>query len=788
MDDRTLKVLEYNKIIEKLAGYAQSDSGRQLALQLKPSSDKIQIMEWQQETSEAESILAAEGSNLIAPFPDIQHAVRKAKIGSVLSPKELLEVVRVLSLVSSVKRGMEEHKDKEELELIPSMIDNLKPQRALLERIQDCIETEDSLYDNASPELASIRKRIRRANDKIRERLNGYLHSPQMQKYLQEPIITIRNGRYVLPVKQEYRSQVPGIVHDQSSTGATLFIEPMSVVEANNEIKQLELKEEEEIERILAELTELTGNVGDEILSAYTILVRLDFIFAKAAYSLSIRGMRPRIADTPSFRIRNGRHPLIDPEQVVPISLELGRNFTSLIITGPNTGGKTVTLKTAGLFVLMHQSGLHLPADYGTEMGIFQNVYADIGDEQSIEQSLSTFSSHMTNIVRILHRAGEGDLVLLDELGAGTDPAEGAALAMSILDHLYSAKISTMATTHYSELKLYAISRDGIENASVEFDVETLRPTYRLLIGVPGRSNAFEISKRLGLSEELIKGAAKYLSQENIRFEDIMGDIERNRIAAEQERTKTKVELAEAEELRVEYEKKLLQLEEQKARHLAKAREEARRIVLDAKAEADRIIKELNQLARETKEKERSRAIEETRRKLRTALNRLGEREQRKPAHTQRKVPEMVQLGQTVYVATLDQKGQVLSMPDQDGNVMVQVGIMKVSVKLSDLRQAEEETAGQPISRRSIEPRILAVSTELDLRGQTAEEAVMETDLYLDNAFLAGLKEVTIIHGKGTGVLRNSIHQLLRQHPHVASFRLGKYGEGEAGVTVVQIK
>jgi len=788
MDDRTLKVLEYDKIIEKLAGYTQSESGRRLALQLKPSSEKAQIMEWQEETSEAESILVAEGSGLISPFPDIQHAVRKAKIGSVLCPRELLEIAQVLSLASSAKKRMNEYKGKEELSLIPSMIENLKTQHALLERIRNCIETEESLYDHASPELFNIRRQIRRANDKIRDRLNGYLHSLQMQKYLQEAIVTIRNGRYVLPVKQEYRTQVPGIVHDQSSSGATLFIEPMSVVEANNEVKQLELKEKEEIERILAELTAQVGDAGDEILSTHAILVHLDFIFAKAAYSLSIRGIRPRIVETPSMRIKNGRHPLIDPEKVVPISLELGRNFTTLIITGPNTGGKTVTLKTTGLFVLMHQSGLHLPADYGTEMGIFQHVYADIGDEQSIEQSLSTFSSHMTNIVYILDRVSPGDLVLFDELGAGTDPAEGAALAMSILDQLFSSKICTMATTHYSELKLYAISREGIENASVEFDVETLRPTYRLLIGVPGRSNAFEISKRLGLSDQVIQNAVKYLSQESIRFEDIMGDIERNRIAAEQERTKTKAELAEAENLKAEYEQKLSELKMQKKKYLAKAREEARRIVMDAKAETDRIIRELNQLARETQEKERNRVFEESRKKLKTALSKLEEREHTVPSNTYNMTPEKLQLGQTVYVITLDQKGQVLSLPDEDGNVLVQVGIMKVTVKLSDLRKAEEQILPQPKSGREINPRIVTIAPELDLRGKNAEEAVLETDLYLDNAFLAGLNEVTIIHGKGTGVLRNSVHQLLRNHPHVASFRLGKFGEGESGVTVVKIK
>lgn len=787
MDEKTLRVLEYNKIIEALAGFTHSESGRELVLQLKPISDRNQIIEWQQETSEAETILAAEGSGFISSFPDVRHAIRRAEIGSVLNPGELLNIAQVLSLVSSVKTRMNEHKAKAELRLIPVMIEGLKTQRILLDRIHRCIESEETLYDHASPELANIRRHISRANARVRERLNSFLHSPQMQKYLQEPIVTMRNDRYVLPVKQENRSKVPGIVHDQSSSGATLFIEPMSVVEANNEIRQLLLKEEEEIERILAELTNQVDEVGEEILSALSILERLDFIFAKGAFSLSIRGVRPDIVDELSLNIRNGRHPLIDPKQVVPISLELGREFSTLVITGPNTGGKTVTLKTAGLFVLMNQSGLHLPADYGTKMGIFKNVFADIGDEQSIEQSLSTFSSHMTNIVQILDKVGQEDLVLFDELGAGTDPTEGAALAMSILDHLYSAKIRTMATTHYSELKLYAISREGIENASVEFDVETLRPTFRLLIGVPGKSNAFEISKRLGLSEQLIDGAGKYLSQESVRFEDVMGNIERNRIAAEQERSQTKAELAEAESLRLKYEEKLSELEQQKSKYLAKAREEARRAVQEAKAEAELIIKNLLELAHESEAKERNRAIEESRKKLRGALKKQEER-QAKPGQLARKPLNKIQLGQTVYITTLDQKGQVLSTPDQDGNVQVQVGIMKVNVNLSDLRQVKEQTGIEIKSGRKVRPRAVSISSELDLRGQNAEEALLETDLYLDNAFLAGLNEVTIIHGKGTGILRNSIHQLLRKHPHVASFRLGKYGEGESGVTVVEIK
>lgn len=788
MDERTLRVLEYHKIIGMLTGFAQSEPGKEIAKQLKPVSDLDQILEWQAETSEAESIMAIEGTSFISPFQDIRHELKKAKIGSVLSPKELLQIAQVLSLISSVKTRMKEHKAKAELQIIPSMISQMNTQPVLLANIRRCIETEQTLYDNASPELSSIRRQIDRTNDKIHERLNGFIRSPQMVKYLQEPIITMRNGRYVIPVKQENRSNVPGIIHDQSSSGATLFIEPMSVVEANNEVRQLMLKEEEEIERILADLTGQVETVAEEIMRALDTLIKLDFAFAKGTFSLSIRGVRPRIVDNLSIRIINGRHPLIDKEAVVPITLELGREFNTLVITGPNTGGKTVSLKTGGLFVLMAQSGLHLPADFGTEMGVFHNVFADIGDEQSIEQSLSTFSSHMTNIVQILNNVENDDLVLFDELGAGTDPTEGAALAMSILDYLHSRKIRTMATTHYSELKLYAITQKGVENASVEFDVETLRPTYRLLIGVPGKSNAFEISRRLGLSESLIEGAREHLSQEDVRFEDVLGNIERNRVAAEEERQEAKAMLAEIEELKLELEKERSRHEQQKAKLLAKAKEDARRLVRDARAEADMIIKELRQLANEKEEKERNRAIEESRKKLKTTLGKLEGDMKLKPRQSLHKPPKNLQLGQTLLITTLDQKGQVLSTPDDDGNVMMQVGIMKVNVHISNLRETEEDIREEVKSNKKVNVRTAAISSELDLRGQNSDDAVMETDMYLDNAFRAGLNEVTIIHGKGTGTLRHSIHQLLRRHPHVKSFRLGKFGEGESGVTVVEIK
>ncbi len=790
MNDRTLRVLEYPKIIQMLATHAKSPLGREKVLSLKPVSDSEAVWQMLEETSEAESITAIEGTGFVSFFPDVHMHLRKAKIGSILSPKELLQIGQVLTASHRVKERMNAHKTKSTLRIIPDLIRDIRVLKDLGEEISRCIEGEESISDHASPELNHIRRQIVRSHERIRERLNSIIHSSQYLKMLQDPIVTIRNDRYVVPVKQEHRSNFPGIVHDQSSSGATLFIEPMTVVEANNELRRMMLAEEQEIERILAELTAQVEAVGEEVAMTLDILVKLDFIFAKGGFSLAIKGVCPKPASGQSIKIVNGRHPLIPRNEVVPISLELGKSFNALVITGPNTGGKTVTLKTTGLFVLMAQSGLHVPADYGTEMGVFGSVYADIGDEQSIEQSLSTFSSHMTNIVQITKEVVDGDLVLFDELGAGTDPTEGAALAMSILDYLHHRKILTMATTHYSELKLYAITGEGVENASVEFDIETLRPTYRLMTGIPGKSNAFEISRRLGLMEELIVGAKEYLSQEDIRFEDIMGNIERNRIVAEQERQEANKALTQIDELRKQLLREQDAFDKQKNALMVKAKEEARRVLRGAKDEADAIIKELQLLARETEEKERYKAIEEARRKLKNTLNGLGEglTLATSPSNSLLKPPKNLRLGETVYITNLDQKGQVLNLPDGDGEVMVQIGIMKVNVHISNLRLVDQVPSEGVRTNKKVTPRTSTVSSELDLRGQNAEEAILSADRYLDDAFLAGLSEITIIHGKGTGILRSTIHQQLKQHPHVATFRIGKYGEGESGVTLVQLK
>lgn len=793
MNHRTYKVLEYDKIIDMLAECTVSVLGRELVKELRPTNDKDVIGEWLAETSEAETVVTKHGAVPMGEFPDIRPSLRRVGIGANLSANELLEVGYILK---TCKRLKNEFKEKEylhesQLAIIPSLVFQLKAHDTLLKEIFRCIEPDGYISDNASHELNSIRRSIQNAHERIKERLNGIIHSSHYQKYLQEPIVTIRNARYVIPVKQEHRPSVPGLIHDQSASGATLFIEPMPVVEANNELKEWTLKEKKEIERILAELTKGVWEVREDISYSLEILAKLDFIFAKGELSKSMRGVSPKLVEGRKLAIVNGRHPLIKDHEVVPISLNLGYDFNTLVITGPNTGGKTVTLKTVGLFVLMAQSGLHLPADPGTEMGVFNEVFADIGDEQSIEQSLSTFSSHMINIVSMINHAKDSSLILLDELGAGTDPTEGAALGMAILDFLHTLGVRTVATTHYSELKVFALTRDGMENAAMEFDVETLRPTFRLLVGIPGKSNAFEISRRLGLKETLIEEAKKFLSQEDIRFEDLLSDMEYSRIRAKEEREQALNHLRDIEKLKKRIQDRESELASSRQQILRKAKEEAKMILRQAKAEADEIIKELQKLSSVTAEKERNRSIEIHRKTLKQKLDEL-ESDLSTIVNANQKdnrVPKDLQLGETVYHSTLDQKGQVLALPDANGEVLLQVGIMKVTAKLSDLRRIEEE---KEVQHDRLTKRIFLrtdnVTTEIDLRGQNVEEALLNVDKYLDSAFLSGFKEVTLIHGKGTGVLRDGIHRYLGQHPHVNSYRLGKYGEGETGVTVVELK
>lgn len=793
MDDKALRILEYNKIISILADMCASALGRDYVLTLRPRIESSIIMELQRETSEAVSIILKKGVAPLGGVQDIKPQLRKAEIGSSLNPGELLKVGEVLRASRSVKNfSKEDRKTGETYPIIDEIINSITVHRNVEDAIFNAILNEEEISDNASTTLKNIRKEINNKNSSMRDKLNSIIQSSQYSKFLQDPIITLRGDRYVVPIKQEYRNSFPGLIHDQSTSGATLFIEPMAVVNMNNDLRQLKIKEKIEIERILMALTEMVAQEVEGIKLNVDLLGQLDFIFAKGKLSIEYNCSEPLINDKGYIRIKNGRHPLIDKKVVVPTNLNLGRDFSSLVITGPNTGGKTVTLKTVGLMVLMAQSGLHLPADYGTEVGVFDQVFADIGDEQSIEQSLSTFSSHMTNIVNILQNITPNSLALFDELGAGTDPTEGAALAMSILDYLHSKKIRTVATTHYSELKEYALTREGVENASVEFDVETLRPTYRLLIGVPGKSNAFEISFRLGLSNLIIDKAREYISQESIRFEDLIAKIHKNREESEKERDEAIRLKIEIEKLKKDYIEKNKRLEDQKEKIVSKARQDAYTILESAKDEADKIISSLRELSHIAEEKDRNRAIEESRKKLRSSLDALEGALSEPLLNTLSNYPSPNKLkpGVIVNIVDLNQKATVLALPDSNGEVLVQAGIMKISVNIKNLRLTDEDNykdKSAPSKGKAI-TKSRTISTEIDLRGKTLDEAMEITDKYLDDAYLAGLPQITVIHGKGTGVLMKGIKDLLKHHVHVKSHRQGQYGEGGSGVTIVELK
>ena len=790
MQEKSLKVLEFYKIRDMLVERAASSLGKARCAALVPVSDIREIERMQAETEEASTLVARTGVQPISAFDDVQAQVARAKVGGILSPKDLLLCARLMQTARSVRRTLVGEKDEAEETETPHLVGlarALYPMRRLEEEIFAAILSEEEIADSASPGLASVRRKMRSANERIRDKLNGYLHSSSMARYLQDAIITMRQGRYVLPVRAEYRSQVPGIVHDQSSSGATLFIEPMAIVEINNDLRGLMGEERAEIEKILQRFSEEISQEAGALLENQRILAELDFIFAKGALARQMRAVQPKINEAGYIDIKRGRHPLIDPEAVVPSDLWIGKDFTTLVVTGPNTGGKTVTLKTVGLFTLMMQAGLQVPAMLGTELAVFDDVFADIGDEQSIEQSLSTFSSHMVNIVHILQNVTPRSLALFDELGAGTDPTEGAALAMSILDKLLSYKTRTLATTHYSELKAYALTHPGVENASVEFNVETLRPTYRLSIGIPGKSNAFEISRKLGLSEEIIGAAKEWLSGEQIRFEDVITTAEMHRQTAERERELAEEAHNETVRLRDQAEQERKKLEEQREKLLRKAREDARRILHSAQAEAEGIIRDLKKAAQEQNAKDRE--ILEARRKLQGDLDKLAEPMAKESAASEGAPLKSVTLGQTVRIPSLGCTGSVLTLPDKNGEVQLQVGLMKMKQPLSALRTAAQGDAPKKEKgRRAIKVAAPQVSLELDVRGQLPEEALDNVDKYLDDCMMAGVSEVSIVHGKGTGVLRSEISQHLRHHPHVAEFRLGRYGEGETGVTIVTLK
>ncbi|AIS52742.1 endonuclease MutS2 [Thermoanaerobacter kivui] len=783
INNKTAKSLEFDKIVNLIKDYCDSELGKQKAINIQIKKDAEDINKDLDILNEAVSFMSSYGG-ISFEFDDVTDFMKKAELDSILYNKELLKIKRVLSLVSRIKGYFKNLDDSERFLRLKDYNRKLIPVKELEKKIDSIIISEEEIADDASPLLKSLRRQKLNINEKIKATLNSIISS--RQKELQEPIITIRQGRYVVPVKHEYRGVFKGIVHDQSSSGATLFIEPMQVVDLNNELRQLEIKEQQEIQRILQELSQDVKENAKTLYNDIEVLAELDFIFAKAKYSLKLNATRPEINTMGYINLKKARHPLISPDTVVPIDIHIGDQFNTLVITGPNTGGKTVTLKTVGLLTLMTMAGLNIPAEEKSQVSVFEEVFVDIGDEQSIEQSLSTFSSHMTNIVSILKKVNKNCLVLMDELGAGTDPVEGAALAMSILDTLHKIGAKTIATTHYSELKQYALKTEGVENASVEFDVETLKPTYRLLIGLPGKSNAFEISKRLGLTEEIIENARRYISGEALKFEDIITDLETKRKELERANHEIAVLKRDIEALKEELEKEKKKLQAEKDKIINNAKEKARKIIQDAKATADEIIDKIKEAE---KAESKDRIIQTVREKIKKNMEEL-EREISTPKEiTYSKIPDRVKEGQTVYIVPLDQNGIVLSPPDKSGNVEVQAGILKMNVHISNLRiveDSQEEEAKKGYSR-FINEKSQTVSTSIDLRGKNLDDALIEVEKYIDDAYLAGLKQVTIIHGRGTGTLRAGIFQFLRGNKYVKSFRLGKYGEGGDGVTIVEL-
>lgn len=791
MNQKTLSKLEFDKISALLEEEASSFRGRQLCRRLKPMTDLNKIDTYQEQTAAAFTRIVRKGRISFGDAAPIEESMKRLEIGGALSISELLRISRLLSNTARVKSYGRHDTQEDSADCLDAYFDQLEPLTPLTNEIDRCIISEDEISDDASPALKKIRRSIGGINDKVHSTLTGHVNG-SLRSYLQDPIITMRGDRYCLPVKAEYRSQVQGLIHDQSSTGSTLFIEPMAVVKLNNDLKELYAREQEEIQVILADLSQEAAQYIEEIRADYRALTDLDFIFARGALALSMNASRPILNEEGRIRIREGRHPLLDPKKVVPITVSLGEDFTLLIITGPNTGGKTVSLKTVGLFTLMGQAGLHIPAGDRSELAVFHQVYADIGDEQSIEQSLSTFSSHMTNIVSFLKKVDERSLVLFDELGAGTDPTEGAALAIAILSHLHKRGIRTMATTHYSELKVYALSTPGVENACCEFDVESLRPTYRLLIGIPGKSNAFAISGKLGLPDYIIEDAKKRLSEQDISFEDLLSDLESSKRTIEKEREEIAAYRREAEVLKKQARERREKLDEQRERILREANEKANAILREAKEVADETIKNFRKFGKENisaseMEKERERLRQKI--KDTSAASSLKVQKQKKAYK-----PSDFKLGESVKVLSMNLTGTVASRPDSRGNLTVQMGILRSQVNISDLEIIEEPSPYTPkkLSRTSRGKigmsKSLSVSPEINLLGRTVDEAVAELDKYLDDALLSHLDTVRIVHGKGTGALRKGIHEYLRRQKHVKSYRLAEFGEGDAGVTIVELK
>lgn len=793
MNTKVLTTLEYTKIIDLLTEKADSEPGKKLCRELVPSTDLSAIRTAQRETKDALARLFRIGSTSFGSNRDLGFSIRSLEIGSSLSMSELLKLASFLDNVSRIKTYGKKEREDLPNDSLDAYFEGLTPMTQLANEINRCILSEEEMADDASPRLKSIRRSKLSTNEKIHSQLTSMVNGAY-RTFLQDAVITMRDNRYCIPVKAEYKSQVSGMVHDQSSTGSTFFIEPAAVVNLNNQLKELDLQEQEEIEVILGDLSSQAAVHTSELAADQKIMTTLDFIFAKAKLAMEQNATEPIFNTEHYIQIRKGRHPLLDKKKAVPIDVRLGKDFDLLVITGPNTGGKTVSLKTVGLFTLMGQAGLHIPALDRSELSIFSEVYADIGDEQSIEQSLSTFSSHMTRVVHILQHADADSLCLFDELGAGTDPTEGAALAIAILNYLHDRGIRTMATTHYSELKIYALSTNFVENACCEFDVETLRPTYRLLIGIPGKSNAFAISSKLGLSDEIINAAKEQISKEDESFEDVIADLEQSRVTIEKEQQ----EIAEYKErirtLQEQLQKKNEKIDQEKDKILRDANEKARAILQEAKDVADETIRDFNKVGASADIKE----LEKKRQKVRDKINEkngklaLGNN-QKKPANQKTVDPKKLKKGDSVKIISMNLKGIVNTLPDARGNLFVQCGIMRMQTNINDLVPVKEETITAPALQRTNTGKLkmsksFSVSSEINLLGCTVDEAIAKLDKYLDDAYLAHLPSVRVVHGKGTGALRSAVQSHLKRLKYVKEYRLGEYGEGDAGVTIVTFK
>ena len=790
MNAKVLRVLEYDKVIRMLEEKASSAPGRELCRSLAPMTDPADIEAAQEETAAALARLFHKGSINFGNNRPLGMSLKSLEIGSALSVPELMGIAGLLENAARVKNYGRQDREDEAADCLTEDFNFLEPLTPLSSEIRRCILSEEEIADDASANLKRIRRSMVSVGEKIHSQLNSMVNG-SARSWLQDSVITMRDGRYCIPVKSEYKNQVPGMVHDQSSSGSTFFIEPAAVVNLNNQLRELEIEEQKEIAVILASLSAQAAEHALEISEDMRILTRLDFIFARAALAMDLNATRPVFNQERRIRIRQGRHPLLDRKKVVPIDVELGRDFDLLIITGPNTGGKTVSLKTVGLLTLMGQAGLHIPALDRSELSIFTEVFADIGDEQSIEQSLSTFSSHMTSIVSILAHADADSLCLFDELGAGTDPTEGAALAIAILNFLHDRGIRTMATTHYSELKIYALSTPFVENACCEFDVETLRPTYRLLLGVPGKSNAFAISKKLGLSDEIIEAAKEQIDEQDVNFEDVISDLEASRVTIEREQREIEAYKKEVEALKKRLQEKNEKIDQAKDRILREANEKAREILQDAKNVADESIRVFQKAGPGASMKD----LEKTREKLRGKIDEKNSRLsiQKKEAPKAQLKPEQLKKGDLVRVVSMGLKGTVSSLPDAKGNLFVQCGILRTNVNVRDLVRVEEPSVTAPNMKRTGTGKLrmsksISVSPEINLLGKTVDEAIPLLDKYLDDAYLAHLKSVRVVHGKGTGALRNAVQQHLKRVKYIKSYRLGEYGEGDAGGTEVEFK